>query len=501
MDLKTLKNGRAIIADNGHQHGCDPVRRCISLIVPCWRNDPAHLENLLKWSRFPGVHEVILAAAPDSSISTEHQPDMFHFVEAQETGRGPQFNAGAAVATGDILLFQHLDTDLTDLHTAALAEKAPESGWSWGAFHRKFDERHPELRFLERPERFHARTFGTLYGDQSIFVRRSAFQEAGGFAPIPLMEDVEFSQRMRRRGSPLLLDPPIASSPRRHQEQGPWKTTMKNMLMLIRYRLGACPRKLHAEYYRKRACAAAPLSVIAALAVLVGIAAPLPASEPWEADYAALLKSYVSTEGIRYEAWHNNKNDVEKLSAITRQIAKTGPSSTSREASLAYHINAYNIWMLHEVLQHYPIKSVRDIAPIFGVFTGRRIEVAGEKMSLNHLEKQILLKDLAEPRVHFAVNCASISCPPLLSEPFTAAKVQEQLETVSHAFLSEAGPHSYLPDKDGKSLRVSSLFDWYQADFDPPGTIAFINRYRSSPLSDNLKISFLEYDWNLNSRR
>lgn len=224
--------------------------RTISMIIPFWERDHVDCATLARWATFPGVHEVLLVGTPSSRVP-EHLSEIsrIRFLCADHAGRGMQMNVGAAAASGDLLLFQHLDTQLTQEHVCALACIASDPTWTWGAFYRKFDMRHPGLRWLEQPERLHARWFGSLYGDQSIFIRRNTFLENQGFAEIPLMEDVEFSDRMRKHREPRLLDPPIASSPRRHLYHGPWKTTFRNLMMIARYRLGTSPHQLHAEYY------------------------------------------------------------------------------------------------------------------------------------------------------------------------------------------------------------------------------------------------------------
>ncbi len=98
--------------------------------------------------------------------------------------------------------------------------------------------------------RFLLRNGGTLYGDQSIFVRREVFQQLGGFAKIPLMEDVEFSKRLRATGKIVLLNPPMQSSARRHARKGAWRATMRTALFIALYRLGVCPFRLHRWYYQ-----------------------------------------------------------------------------------------------------------------------------------------------------------------------------------------------------------------------------------------------------------
>ncbi len=174
-------------------------------------------------------------------------------IACTQPGRGNQMNEAARLATGDILLFHHADTELTDAHLESLrAAMTDDPVLGGGAFQRRFDERHPRLRWIEPWEALRCRRFGPLFGDQSIFVRRSVFEAMGGFADIPLMEDVEFSCRLRRRFRVALLHPAIRSSARKHLQQGSWRTTGVNALMLLMYVLGVSPRRLHGWYYRQR---------------------------------------------------------------------------------------------------------------------------------------------------------------------------------------------------------------------------------------------------------
>jgi GT2 family glycosyltransferase len=159
-------------------------------------------------------------------------------------------NLGAAAASGDAIVFQHSDTDLEEAHLAAIERALSDPEIIGGAFYRKFDGRHPRLMWLESVARFLTRHGGTLYGDQSIFVRRDVFQKLGGFAKIPLMEDVEFSRRLRAAGKIAVLDPPVRSSARRHLRKGAWRTSMQNGLFIVLYSLGVSPHRLHRWYYR-----------------------------------------------------------------------------------------------------------------------------------------------------------------------------------------------------------------------------------------------------------
>ena len=162
-----------------------------------------------------------------------------------------------------------------------------------------------------------------------------------------------------------------------------------------------------------------------------------------------------------------------------------------KDDKLAFYFNAYNANIINGVLAAYPTKSVRDIAPLFGFFTQARLTVGGEKMSFNHLEKD-LIHALGEPRMHFALNCASASCPPLRPHAFTAGKLSADLDELTTAFLNN-NPHGVEIGKDGKSADVSKIFDWYGGDFAGgraawwPSSTNIASRHSLAP---DVKISF-----------
>jgi glycosyltransferase involved in cell wall biosynthesis len=222
---------------------------CVSVIVPLWRNSEALIPLLTRLRACPEIREIIVSAAePSAQVAEAVERAGAMFVENAKPNRGRQLNKGARFATGEWLLFQHVDTELTNEHIAALASLhfADAIG---GAFYRKFDQRHPYLRWLEPFERWHSRAFGTIYGDQSIFVRRGDFLRMGGFAPLPLMEDVEFSGRLRQLGRVKLLDPPLRSCPQKQIGQGAWRVTLRNFLFLVLFRCGVRVERLHSWYY------------------------------------------------------------------------------------------------------------------------------------------------------------------------------------------------------------------------------------------------------------
>jgi hypothetical protein len=216
----------------------------------------------------------------------------------------------------------------------------------------------------------------------------------------------------------------------------------------------------------------------------------------YQDEYNALLKKYLAGDGVRYAAWKSNASDVANLQKVVDAIA-TNPVPQGRNEQLALYINAYNAWILHEALAKYPTKSVKD--PLFTFFLAARIKVAGEQMSFNHLEKDIIRAKFGEPRVHFALNCASHSCPPLNRQAFRGDELDQQFEKLAIAFVNSEKGVKLSPDK--KTAELSKIFDWYKEDFKSDGVIAFINKRRSMPLPSDVKIKYQDYDWGLNEAK
>ena len=227
----------------------------ISIIVPCWRDDAVPAATADRWLHHEAVGEILVATAASPSSTPVPLPGL-RVVRCARPGRGNQMNEAARLATGAMLLFHHADTELTDEHLHRLRAAAADPAVHGGAFRRQFDERHPRLRWLEPWEALRCRLFGPLFGDQSIFVRRTVFETLGGFADVPLMEDVEFTCRLRRRFALTLLLPSIRSSARKHLAQGSWRTTLTNACFLLLYVGGVSPRRLHGWYYRGRSAKA-----------------------------------------------------------------------------------------------------------------------------------------------------------------------------------------------------------------------------------------------------
>ena len=202
------------------------------------------------------------------------------------------------------------------------------------------------------------------------------------------------------------------------------------------------------------------------------------------------LKQWVDDHGnVNYKAW---KQKPKGLKTYLKTLEENPPQAYwSKNDSLAYFINAYNAVTVDLILTHYPLKSIRRL----GMPWRRKLFLLGdEKVSLNHLEHKILRK-MGDPRIHFAINCASASCPKLENTAFESSNIQERLEQATKNFLND--PHKNKLSK--KQLSLSKIFLWFGDDFgNKKEIIAFINRYSPTHLPSSTKIKYLDYDWALN---
>jgi len=216
----------------------------------------------------------------------------------------------------------------------------------------------------------------------------------------------------------------------------------------------------------------------------------------WMSDYNRLLGKYATSGGVKYAEWKNNAGDLQTLQKVVDGIATGNVSSLGKKEQLAFYVNAYNAWILHEALGKYPTKSIKDA--LFTFFTSKRIKVAGDQTSFKALEDNVIRK-LGDPRIHFALNCASRSCPPLNQEAYQGDKLDAQFEKITKAFVNSDRGVRFAAG--GKSAELSKIFDWYKDDFKDGGTLDFINKRRSTPLPNDVKISYQDYDWALNEAK
>ena len=238
-----------------------------------------------------------------------------------------------------------------------------------------------------------------------------------------------------------------------------------------------------------------PLRVLL-VAALSFVCATASQAQNWMEPYNRLLGKYVTSGGVKYAEWKNNAADMQALQTVVDGIAKESISGLDKRQQLAFYLNAYNAWILHEALGKYPTASVKDT--FFTFFTAKKITVAGQKTSFNALEKDNVIRSkFGEPRVHFALNCASRSCPPLNREAFSGPKLEEQFEKLAKGYVNSEKGVKY--SAESKTAQLSKIFDWYKDDFKAGGgVLAFINKRRATPIPNDAKISYQEYDWGLN---
>lgn len=204
-----------------------------------------------------------------------------------------------------------------------------------------------------------------------------------------------------------------------------------------------------------------------------------------------LLKKHVSAAGkVNYSGFVQDKS---KLNAYLQILEKNPPNSNwGRNKTLAYWINVYNAHTVKLIVDNYPISSIMKLDG-GSTWMKKRVKIGTNIYSLDQIEKQLLIKAFNEPRVHFAVNCAAKSCPSLLNKAWTSTNLESNFERQTKQFIN----NSNFNKLNGKSAELSKIFEWYAADFG--NVISFINRYANSPLKSNAKLSYLEYNWNLNN--
>jgi len=222
---------------------------------------------------------------------------------------------------------------------------------------------------------------------------------------------------------------------------------------------------------------------------------------PTHEIFDKLLKKYVTADGkVNYKGFISEK---ETFQTYLDKLSNNAPdrSSWSREEQLAYWINAYNAFTIKLIIDNYPVSSIQDLKPTFNIplvntiWHQKFFQIGGQDASLDEIEHKILRKEFDEPRIHFAINCASYSCPPLLNEAFTAQKIEAQLQQVAVAFVNDPNRNKITADK----IEISKIFSWFKGDFTKNGSlIEFLNQYARVKIKPNAKISHLSYDWSLN---
>ena len=193
-------------------------------------------------------HEVIVVDGGSADGTAEAAAPLADRVVVSEPGRARQMNVGAAVACGEVLLFLHADTRLPEGAERLVVNEMERSARRWGRFDVRLSGLHPLLRVVERMMNLRSQLTAVATGDQAIFVERELFAQLHGFAEIPLMEDVEFSKRLRRTGRPLCIRRPLTTSSRRWEQRGVLRTILLMWRLRLAYFLGADPAGLARRY-------------------------------------------------------------------------------------------------------------------------------------------------------------------------------------------------------------------------------------------------------------
>jgi len=209
-----------------------------------------------------------------------------------------------------------------------------------------------------------------------------------------------------------------------------------------------------------------------------------------------LLKSNVNEIGVvNYQGFAKNQAQLESYLQL---LSENTPDDTwSKQEAMAYWINAYNAFTVKLILRYYPIESIMKINH-GKAWDLEFIELGGKSYTLNQIEHEILRPTYQDPRIHFAVNCASFSCPILLNEAFTAENLEKLLDQQARHFINNPDKNTITADK----LELSKLFKWYAEDFTKDGSlIEFLNQYSTTPINSTAKVTYKEYDWSLNNQR
>ena len=213
-------------------------------------------------------------------------------------------------------------------------------------------------------------------------------------------------------------------------------------------------------------------------------------------DYSTwdnLLKKYVDNDGnVDYKNFRKEKG---LLNSYLEQQTKNPVSEyDTKESKLVYYINLYNAATVKLILDNYPLGSIKELK---GPWNRQVVTIRNKQLSLGDIEHNILRK-MEEPRIHFAINCASYSCPKLLNEAFTVEKLEELLEKSARSFVNDPKRNVIKKEK----AMISQIFKWYKKDFtDMMSLIDYINQYSTVKMTSETNIEYINYDWSLNASK
>ncbi len=210
-------------------------------------------------------------------------------------------------------------------------------------------------------------------------------------------------------------------------------------------------------------------------------------------EWKELLQRHTtSVGGVNYEGF---KNDIEKFNKFLRILSNTKINGTwSKKDRISFWINVYNAYTVKLIVDNYPVNSIKEIE---GPWRKEFFSINGDSMSLGEVEHQILRK-FGDARIHFAINCASASCPRLIQIPYTSENLERLLERQTKEFINDP----FYNTITNYTVNVSKLFDWYKKDFKAShGTVTnFINKYSKTPIGSQKDKGYKSYDWSINSK-
>jgi len=215
--------------------------------------------------------------------------------------------------------------------------------------------------------------------------------------------------------------------------------------------------------------------------------------------YRELLAAHVKDGRVDYRTF---KKEEKKLDTYLQLLDETNPDTLSRNEQYAFYINAYNAYTIKLILKHYPgIHSIKDIGSWWSSpWKIKFCKIGGKAYTLDEIEHTILRPRFNDPRVHFAINCASMGCPPLIPEPYRGSILDQQLDTSTRAFLND----SRWNRLEGNTLYVSKIFKWFKDDFEGD-IVNFFSKYLQEDMRklflanrEQISVEYLNYDWSLN---
>ncbi|MBS3761690.1 MAG: DUF547 domain-containing protein [Planctomycetes bacterium] len=247
-------------------------------------------------------------------------------------------------------------------------------------------------------------------------------------------------------------------------------------------------------------------AIMLALLPLVGEAGSTKAPGIDHSPYSRVLDQHVEDGWVDYEALKKDPSDL--LTYIGR-LARAPMEKLGRDEKMATYINAYNAFTLKLITEYDPeIDSIKDIPG--GLFSKKRWKdkrwnIGGEIYSLSQIEHKILRKEFEDPRIHFALNCASIGCPVLRGEPYTGEKLDKQLDAAARTY--NQSPRGLRLNRKKGVIYVSQIYDWFKKDFlkESDSILDYVAQYAERDVAryirrhkDKLKIKDIDYDWSLN---